>query len=55
MAATAAPDEPRPMITDNVVLSNDGGRWSVSLDGRARREHAPGGFPTADREPVPAR
>lgn len=41
------------MVTDNVVLSNDGGRWSVSLDERAPRGRVPG--PRREPVPVPAR
>jgi hypothetical protein len=46
MSATASPaDEFDQVVTDNVILSNEGGRWSVTLGGRSARV----------AEPVPVR
>ncbi len=37
---TSLAPEFQPMITDNVVLSNEGGRWSVSLSGTVGRQRS---------------
>jgi hypothetical protein len=46
MSTMASPaDEFDQVVTDNVILSNEGGRWSVTLGGRSSRA----------AEPVPGR